>query len=458
MSTVATLEQERLEIFKDLFCGNVPTRVPVNNPLGLEAMFDYAKVDGAEIYWDMTKAEAVFDKVCTDFIADSVPGGTRRYPSFYQLLGYRAFVMSSTGTMQHPEVIGMDVEDYDYLISSPYDCIVERMLPKLCAELNTTPELGMLAWGKAFKAWTDEMAGVGALMGKIRARYGFPSIPMGQSVTPFDCLADFMRGFTGVSRDLRRVPEKVGAACEAVMPLLIKRAVPPAPGEPCATMLPLHMAPFLRTKDAELYFFPTLIKMCNILNDMGINVRLSLQVKYDRFIDYLQDLPPNTILSPEQSDDWQGFKDKLGKKFTITGLYPISLLATGTKQQCIDKAKEMLDIFAPGGGYLFGFNKGMMDVIGKSAENLRAVLEYVHVNGKYSPAERSGNVAYTPKPNKIRETVAEIEKNINSKYYTPWADYKQAHPELYQGIDNVIGPKMMRYEDAMFSFIINKVC
>ena len=458
MSDKKALAKERLEIYTDLYRGNVPSRVPVSNPLTLEAMFQYAKVSTAEVYWDMTKAEDVFDKVCTDFMADSIPGGTRRYPSFYQLLGYKAFIMSSTGHLQHPEVIGMEVEDYDYLISSPFDCMVERVLPRLCTELNTTPELGAFALAKAFRAWSDEMATVAGVFAKTREKHGFPFIPRGQSLAPFDCIADFLRGFTGVAKDLRRFPEKIGAACEAVTPLMIKRGQLPVQGDPGVTMIPLHMAPFLRTKDAELYFFPTLMKVCHALDEMGINVELSLQVKYDRFIDYLQDLPANTTLIPEQSDDYQNFKDKLGKKFIITGLYPVALLATGTKQQSIDKAKEMLDIFAPGGGYIFGFDKALMDLTGNTVENLSAVLEYVYANGRYSAAERAGNVAIKPKPNNSKEVLSKIEAEMNSKYYTAWADYKKAHPELYQGIDDVIGSKIMKYEDAMFSFIINKVC
>ena len=35
----------------------------------------------------------------------------------------------------------------------------------------------------------------------------------------------------------------------------------------------------------------------------------------------------------------------------VLRFYPITLLGTGTKEQCIDKAKELLDILAPGGNY-----------------------------------------------------------------------------------------------------------
>ena len=452
-----TQASERLEIYRDIYRGNVPKRVPVTNPLALDAMAQYAGANVADVYWDMTKAEPIFDKVCADFPADSIPGGTRRYPSFYQLLGSKPFVMSSTGNMQHPEVIGMEVEDYDYFCSSPYDCIIERILPRLYTELDGPAEKRALSLSKAFRTWSDEMASVGALRGKIAAKYGFPSIPGGATTAPFDFIADFFRGFSGISMDIRRHSEKVKAACEAITPILIKKGqlMPPHAGaEMGMTIIPLHMAPYLRTKDAELYYFPTLKKQVEGLSEMGINVQLFVEADYDRYLDNLQEMPEKTILRFEMGDP-KVIKQKLGKKFIISGLYPISLLMTGTKEQCVDKAKELLDILAPGGGYIFDFDKGILNLMDNVAENLRAVLEYVTANGSYTVEERAGNVEIKPRPNRNKEIVTEIEGNINSKYYTTWPDYKQKNPNLYQGIDNIIGPKIKRYEDIMFAFIIN---
>lgn len=454
MSDATELANERQQIFKDIYRGNVPTRVPVNNPLALDAMVEYAGCSVAEIYWDMTKAEEVFDKVCRDFPADQSPGGTRRYPSFYQVLGSKPFVMSSTGTMQHPNVEGMEVGDYEEFIASPYDCIIEKILPRLYTELNTDSNKKALTMAKALNAWQGEMAAVGALGGKIKAKYGFPTIPGGATTAPFDFMADFFRGFTGILKDIRRYPEKVAAACDAVTPILVKKGKLLVPSDFGMTVIPLHMGPYLRTPDFEKYYFPSLKKQVEMLTDMGINVQLFVESNYDRYLDYLYDLPENTILRFEMGDP-KVIKEKLGKKFIISGFYPMSLLITGTKEQCVDKAKELMDILAPGGGYIFDFDKGALNMVGNITENLKAVLEYVIENGAYSQAERAGNKEPLPKPNREAEIIADIEAGLNSKYYTTWDVYKQNHPELYAGIDHVIAPKMKKYEDTMFNFIIN---
>lgn len=103
-----------------------------------------------------------------------------------------------------------------------------------------------------------------------------------------------------------------------------------------------------------------------------------------RYLDYLWELPENTIMRFEYGDP-RLVAEKLGGRHILSGFYPITLLQTGTKEQCIDKAKELLDILAPTGKFWFQADKSIIsaDKDGKIAENLRAVLEYVTENGSY---------------------------------------------------------------------------
>jgi hypothetical protein len=70
----------------------------------------------------------------------------------------------------------------------------------------------------------------------------------------------------------------------------------------------------------------------------------------------------------------------------LGGFYPLTLLKNGTKRQCIDKAKELLDILAPGGNYFFTFDKGALTLNDINPENYVSVMEYVIENSKYSNA------------------------------------------------------------------------
>ena len=456
MTDVKTLQNERQQVFHNLFRGRVPRRVPISNPLALDACIEYAGENIAEVYWDTTKAEKVLDKVCNDFFSDGVPGGGRRYPTYYQILGSKPFIMSSSGHMQHPNVKGMETEDYDEFINSPYDCIMDKVLPRLYTELDADPNTKAIALTTATRAFYDDMATIGMIGGKLRAKYGFPTIAGAATTGPYDFMADFFRSFTGISSDIRRMPDKVVAACEAITPLLVKKGNPVVPSNFAMTMIPLHMAPYMRTKDFEKFYWPTLKKQVEDLTGMGINVQLFVEHDFTRYLDHLNELPENTILRFEYGDP-KVIKEKVGKKHIVGGLYPLTLLHTGTKEQCIDKAKELLDVLAPGGGYWFSTDKGALDMHGNITENLQAVLEYVHENGKYDNPDEDADDALVNRPNRRKEIIKEIDDNLakNTKYFNNWEKYREAHPELEGRPGHVIGPRLQKYENMMFNFIIN---
>lgn len=384
MSNVVTLAQERTQLFEDLFDNKVPKRIPISHNLPIEFCIQYAGKDLWEAQWDNSMLEEIFDKVCQDFISDTLPVLAFRFPAFYKLLGARNFVMGSSGFLQHPDVEGMLLEEYDEFIASPLDCIVEKVLPRLYTELDKDPFTKAMNLTKAFTAFNDDMGRAVGVYGQLIQKYGYASVNMfgGMCEAPFDFVADQLRGFKNITTDVRRVPAKVEAAVEAVTPWMIKMGMQPNPTKTSATFIPLHMAPYLRGADFERFYWPTFKKTVEGLAEAGIASFLFVEQDWMRFVDYLAELPENTVMMFEYGDP-QLVKEKLGKKHIITGFYPISLLKTGTKEQCVDKAKELIDILAPGGRYFFGFDKSPITLDSVNVDNYRAVLEYVAANGKY---------------------------------------------------------------------------
>ena len=456
MSDVEELKKERIQIYSDLYSGKTPKRLLVGNPMQLEASAAYAGIPIAEANWDPAKKEEAVSKVAADFKGDTGPAINRRYALYFQLLGARTFIMASTGYLQHPDVHGMEPEDYDALIKSPYDCIMERILPRLYRELDTTPEKKMLALAKALKANADEAAAVGAINGRLAAKYGYPGLPGSQTTAPFDFLADFFRSFKGINGDLRRYPEKVIEACDALLPLQVKKGQIAARPKFGATSIPLHMGPFLNTKDFEKFYWPSLKKLIETLTEMGITVSVFCEHDFTRFLDHLQDLPANTILRFEYGDP-KLFTEKLGKKFVLSGLFPLSSIHEKTKEQCLDDVKRFLDIVMPR-SHLFYFspNKEAMDIHGNFVENMKAVQEYILEHAHYDNPEGDGTL-FEKLPNRSTEIVAKIDKDLsaNSKYFTNWEDYLGSHPELAARKEPVVQQRVMAQENQMFNFIIN---
>ncbi|MHC6178967.1 uroporphyrinogen decarboxylase family protein [Clostridium sp. JNZ X4-2] len=384
MSDVKALSKERTQLFKDLFDGKVPKRVPINVSFPLEFCIQYAGGDLAKAQWDTSMLEEIFEKVCENFISDVLPAQAIRFPSYYRILGARNFVMSSSGFLQHPEISGLEAEEYDEFIESPYNCIMEKILPRIYTELNTSPVQRSLVMAKAFKAFYDEFTNAGVLCGKLTEKYGYSSIGnfTGFIEAPFDFVADQLRGFKGITGDIRRRADKVAAACEAVTPIMVKAGISVAPSKYGGTFIPLHMAPYIRTKDFEKLYWPSFKKEIEQLAAAGQPSLLFVENDWTRYVDYLYELPENTRMWFEYGDP-KLMKEKLGKKHILTGFYPISILKTGTKEQCIDKARELIDILAPGGKYMFGFDKAIITTDSVKIENLQAVLEYVAENTDY---------------------------------------------------------------------------
>ena len=386
MSDVKALQQERQQLFTDLYEGRVPKRIPIYYNIGWEAAIQYAGYDLKEGQWDNSIVEDVYNKSCETFYSDVVPVAmTLRNPLHYQILKSKVIVMSSSGQMQHPEMECLQASEYDEFIEDPYKMMVDKLLPRIYGALDTTPGERALVLAKAFKAHNDENAFYGSIIGKMVDKYGYATIPThGFGEAPFDFLADFLRSFSAVNLDTRRMPDKVIAACEAITPHMIKLLVHmnPNPSIHKKGFIPLHMAPYLNQKQFEKFYWPTFKQVVEAMVEAGQGVDLFVEHDWMRYIDYLAELPGRIRMRFEYGDP-KLVKEKLQGKHIISGLYPLTLLKTGTKQQCIDKAKELIDILAPGGGFMFEFDKSALSIDDVNVENLIAVVEYVRDYGVY---------------------------------------------------------------------------
>ncbi len=384
MENVKVLQQERQQLFDDIVDGKIPKRVPIMCNIQIDAAFAYAGYNVREGQWDDDILYDTIDKVASEFLTDTpICGPNMRNPLHYQILGSKSFVMGTSGTMQHPEVHSLEPEEYDTFCEDPYKFMCDKLLPRLYTALDTeTTKAGMIL-AKAFKANADQKAKGTAVTAKIREKYGYAtSGGAGQSEAPFDFLADLLRSFSGISKDIRRCPDKVEKACWAVLPMMEKLLIPQKPLKYRHSNIPLHMGPYLGKKHFEKLWWPSFEKLIEKATKAGQSVSLFVEHDWMRHIDYLASLPGRIQMRFEYGDPVI-IKKKLGGKHVITGLYPSGMLLTNTKQECIDKAKELLDILAPGGGYIFNMDKTVYSINGNVAENFKAVLEYVYENGKY---------------------------------------------------------------------------
>ncbi len=452
MLDVKALQQERTDIYQDLFNNKIPKRVPVNISLPFETIVQYGGLELKDAQWNPALAEKAADKLCQALFSDTCPfRGSLRFPSYYQLLESRSFVMSSSGIIQHPEVAGMLPEDYDYLIERPYDCLLERVLPRQYKALKIDEPLSMaINFAKSLLSYQNDMMQTGMILAKLKEKYGYYPGPDrragGFTAAPFDFLADQLRGFKGISMDIRRMPEKVAEACEALYPIVFKKGMPSIVDNNAAVSMPLHMPTFMREKDFARLWWPSFKKMVDEYASMGIHCQLFCEDNWTRYLDYLYELPTDTRLAFEYGDS-SLIKEKLGKKHIITGLYPVTILKTSTREQCLDKAKEMLDILAPGGKYYFRLDKSPLTISDIKIENLCAVAEYIRDNGVYGNAGETAGLVFNKEDYKVDPSAS---RELDSRYYKIWEDYKAQNFQ----ITDFGRSKLQGYEKTLFQYLI----
>lgn len=383
MTDMEKLSQERNQLFVDIDEGRIPKRVPNATLLDNAYCIQYAGEDLKKSQWNMDEMIKILDLAARDIQSDIAPAVTTRFADVYKILGARNFVMGSDGFIQHPEVVGMMPEDYDEFIEDPLKCIYDTIFPRIYTNLDTNPTMKAKTWAKSQKAYYDVMTKIAIGTAETNARYGLTSgLIASMCEAPFDLVADQFRSFSGMSLDIRRRPQQVLDACEAVVPMMIKCGATPRNTVRDKVFIPLHMAPFMREKDFEKFYWPTFKKTVEGLWENGAGVFLFVEHDWTRFLDYLQDLPKGTLMMFEYGDP-KLIKDKLGDKHILSGFYPINTLATGTKQECIDKAKELVDILAPGGNYIFSYEKLPLVLSDAKPENIIAVNEFVREYAVY---------------------------------------------------------------------------
>ncbi|HHX75126.1 MAG TPA: uroporphyrinogen decarboxylase, partial [Firmicutes bacterium] len=349
-----------------------------------------------------------------------------------------------------PETVGMDVEDYDYLIEKPYDCLLERVIPRQYKALNPEDPVSMaLALTKSYMGYAHDNQELAPVFAELVEKYGYyPGPPPGSNgftATPFDFLADQLRGFRNISMDIRRMPEKVLEACEALYPIVLKRGMPANPSNYGAVAMPLHMPTYMREKDFEKLYWPTFKRQLDEYASYGVHASIFCEDNWMRYLDYLYELPTDTIIMFEYGDP-KLIKEKLGKKHIIVGMFPLVMLRTHTKAECVDHCKRMLDALAPGGKYRFALDKGPVSINDINLENYIAVAETVRDYGVYDNAGEVAGEQFNKEDYKV-----EPSRPFESRYFTTWEKFKATHPNVVtdHGKD-----KIQQFEERLFQYLM----
>lgn len=448
------LKEYRIKLFTDVYSGIVPDRFPVQDGLGIESLIQYAGMDLMTTQYSYTveKLTEIYEKGMELFRGDTFPMAFARNPIAMMFQQSKVNVMSKNGMIQHPETSWFPPEEYDEFIKNPFDFMVEKVTNRANPGLDTDSFSRSLNFAKVTLAQLDQQMVFGEVSNRIAEKYGFFTSPpgsVGLQMVPFDFLADFNRGFTQVPIDIKRHPKKVLEALEALMPFAIWRGQTPVASVLGSNMIMTHMATFLNRRDFEKFYWPTFLKVCHICAERGQAMTIFCEDDWTRYIDYLQDLPQGTRLQMEYGDPQQ-FKDRLGKKMVLSGFYPLTLLKSGTREQCIDKAKELIDILAPGGNFIWKFDKSTLSINDINPENYVAVMEYVLENSKY---DNAGELVTTDKKEDSVVKYSHLYPEFKSKYVVSFDEFKKSYPPVDDSVEPLMRSAYDKYTNMVLASI-----
>ena len=211
---------------------------------------------------------------------------------------------------------------------------------------------------------------------------GWPILAKGHAGVPFDAYSDFLRGTLDACADLYERPEQVMAYCEeqlAAMLPMIKMQGRFLPGKHVFMALHKGMDGFMSDEHYREFYWNHLQIIINAIIDAGMVPYIYTEGKYNTRLECLKEVPKGKVIYHFEEVDMAEAKRVLGGTATISGGFPVYLLDYGTKEQVVNECKRLIDICAPGGGFIFETSCGM-DLAKK--ENVEAMVDTVRTYGK----------------------------------------------------------------------------
>lgn len=390
------LYNERLKRYTTAMKNGKPDRIPIRM-FAAEFVGKYAGYNCQELAHDPDKAFAAVRKCAKDFNWDSVMTNMVAVWTglvdhiglkYYRIPGIDIPTNIGHQYIEPPDEEGayMHADEYDLLIESPTEFLINIWLPRVSKYMTTPGEtntyknnmawlkggIGMLwygqKWAEADNLLKIECGTVPAIAGILKA--------------PFDILADKLRGFRQVSLDVYRQPDKVLAACEALMPYMLQNAlITSDPNKLLPVTVWLHRGTMFSDKMYEKFFWPTFKEIIIQLWKNGIQMLWYGEGDWGRWLKYTAELPEGSIIYHVDKEDIFEAHKCLGDKFCISGGIPNDLLAYGTPEEVKDYCRKVIDGVAKDGGYIMDASA----IIQSDAkiENIKAMTDLTVEYGVY---------------------------------------------------------------------------
>ena len=391
------LYQERLKRYVTAMRNDKPDMIPIR-PFVAEFTAKYAGYTCQEVAHDYEKAFAAARKCAVDFDWDAVVSNmVYVWTGLTQAIGLRYYgvpgidIPADRGFqyIEPPEEKAfMKPDEYDQLIEDPTGFLYNVWLPRVSADVSAMGEptsfrnnLSFLKGGMAMLTYFNAFGKQNEL---LRTESGTVSAIAGILKAPFDIIADKLRGYLGLVTDVLERPDKVLAACEALMPHLTHVALSgadPDKNVPIGYWMHRGCVPFFSMEHFKQFYWPTFKPIVEEIWAHGHQVLFYAEGNWDAHLGSFAELPDQAIVYHVDQGDIYKVHKALGEKFCISGGIPNWLLATATPQEVRDYCKKVIDGVAGDGGYIMDAAAIVQN--DAKVENIRAMTEFTREYGVY---------------------------------------------------------------------------
>ena len=389
----------------------VALKQPDRMPIGMQPTFWLAKYGGItckQLMYDYETTKAIAERAVREFEPDlhsplvlATASGNALEAIGFKQLQWPGHGVGDDQPFQYIDREYMKAEEFDEFLFDPTGFYLQKYLPRVAGafegfeDLPVFPGLhyfrlvgGIRAFAKpsvraamerVFKAAeeVERFAGHHAEFTQRMTALGYPVSYTVTSVSPYDFIADYFRGATGMMKDLFRNKDKLLALLDKAAVFLLRQAVAGAraSGNPIV-FIPVHWAPdaFMSPKQFETFWWPSFRTMLLGLIDAGLIPMPMWEADCTKRLEIIRDIPPGKCIYWFERTDMVRAFEVLGDVVALRGNLSPSMMTTGTPEE-VDAAVRHLaeNVFHKGGRLILDCAFGIPDET--PVENVRAMFD-----------------------------------------------------------------------------------
>ena len=389
----------------------IALKQPDRMPVVLYATFWLAKYGGLtckELMYDYEKTAAVATRAIEEFEPDAVAplvqitaAGRSLEAIGFKQLQWPGHGVGDNQPFQYLDREYMKAEEYDDFLFDPTGYYLRTYLPRVASafegfeDLPSFPGLhyfrlvaGIRPFAKpsvkaalqkviAAAEEVETFIGHATAWNQDAARRGYPLINGAVAVSPYDFVADYFRGATGMMKDLFRHKDKLLALLDKASDFLTRQTIATAKASgQDIVQIPIHWAPdaFMSGKQFETFWWPPFRKMMMGMIDAGLVPMPLWEADCTKRLEIIRDVPAGKCIYWFERTDMGRAFEVLGDTVALRGNISPSLLTTGKPDEVDAAVKHLVDtVWAKGGNLILDAAFGIPDET--PVENVRAMFD-----------------------------------------------------------------------------------